>query len=313
MTRARRESVHPSQPGFYHCISRCVRRAYLCGNDINSGRNFNHRRQWIETRIEHLSNLFCVDIYAYAIMSNHYHLVVRIDPQRARKLTDRQVSERWSQVYSLRANKRQPSNKTINTPEKIAIWRARLGNLSWFMKALNEPIARTANTEDECTGHFWESRFKSLPLLDEKAVIACMAYVDLNPIRNGEVSHVDKSVFTSIKRRISKRDKRAATCAIEPVFTNAKQALALSISKQNYLQLLSWTARQHRRRPSKRQRRPAVLRRFGTKTTPWLTVVVEFERLFRTAAGNTDSVISFYRDQTRQRILDNQGRKLLYG
>ena len=81
-------------------------------------------------------------------------------------------------------------------------YRERLADLSWFMKCLNEPIARQANREDQCTGHFWESRFKSYPLDTEEAVLSCMAYVDLNPIRAAIAETPETSDYTSIKERI---------------------------------------------------------------------------------------------------------------
>jgi hypothetical protein len=72
-----------------------------------------------------------------------------------------------------------------NLNRLIEQYRNRLDDLGLFMKCLNVPIARQANKEDGCTGHFWESRFKSQALLSEDALLTCMAYVDLNPFRAG--------------------------------------------------------------------------------------------------------------------------------
>ena len=88
-------------------------------------------------------------------------------------------------------------------PERLAECRARLASLSWFMRFLNESIARRANREDMCTGRFWEGRYKCQALLDDAAVLACMSYVDLNPVRAGIAPDLPASDHTAIKHRLS--------------------------------------------------------------------------------------------------------------
>jgi hypothetical protein len=84
---------------YYHCIARCVRRAFLCGEDPLTGYDFEHRRQWIVARMKLLASVFAIDLCAYAVMSNHYHIVIRVKRQQAREWSNREVAERWARVF----------------------------------------------------------------------------------------------------------------------------------------------------------------------------------------------------------------------
>ncbi|MCK7544633.1 transposase [Marinobacter bryozoorum] len=210
MTRPREQLVSIADTPYYHVVSRCVRRTFLCGYDRDTGRNYEHRRQWIEDRIRILSSLFSIDICSYAVMSNHYHLVAKLSPESAAEWDDDEVLARWSSLYKgPLIIQRYLKGESLASAERrflertVAVYRKRLTELSWFMKCLNEPIAREANREDDCTGHFWESRFKSQALLTEQAVLSCMAYVDLNPVRAAMAETPESSDHTSIKERLA--------------------------------------------------------------------------------------------------------------
>ena len=86
--------------------------------------------------------------------------------------------------------------------DTVNVWRSRLSSISWFMRCLNQPIARQANLEDKCTGKFWESRFTSQALKSEEALLSCMTYVDLNPVRAGIADTPERSSYTSIRERL---------------------------------------------------------------------------------------------------------------
>src|SRR5687767_1047813 len=74
MGYARQSLVSLNDTPYYHVIARCVRRAWLWGFDEYSGRDYSHRKHWVLERLQLLTSIFSVDICAYAVMSNHYHL-----------------------------------------------------------------------------------------------------------------------------------------------------------------------------------------------------------------------------------------------
>ena len=215
MTYARAHLVDSVNSGFYHCVSRCVRRTWLCGIDRESGRDFSHRKDWLESRILHLGTCFAVDLFGYAVMSNHYHLVLELLPQRPRSWSDTEVAERWLRINAAEPHKLDETkrNNIVANPERVAELRDRLGSLSWFMSFLNQPLARMANKEDNCKGHFWESRFKSFALLDDMAVLSSTAYVDLNPVRAHITDRPECTEHTSIARRLQPQEKQSPQLA----------------------------------------------------------------------------------------------------
>ncbi|MFQ3339600.1 MAG: REP element-mobilizing transposase RayT, partial [Colwellia sp.] len=209
MTTARKQLISITDTPYYHCISRCVRRAFLCGEDKNTGQNFDHRRGWVEGKLLALSQVFAIDVCAYAIMSNHTHMVLFIDQVTAKAWSTTEVLERWHLLFKGTLITQQycrgeeiPDYLTATLLEITEVYRCRLMDISWFMRLLNQSIATQANQEDNCTGHFWEGRFKSQALLDEAALAACMAYVDLNPVRANIANTPESSDYTSVKQRV---------------------------------------------------------------------------------------------------------------
>jgi len=202
MTMARSEQVSVDSTPFYHCIARCVRRAFLCGEDRFSGQSFEHRKGWLLERMKELGSVFAIDICAYAVMSNHFHLVVRLVPERAAAWDSDELLRRVRLLFGPTAAAIEQLRPKARQKE-LEKWRDRLSDLSWFMRCLNESIARRANREDACTGRFWEGRFKSQALLDEGALLTCMSYVDLNPVRAGLADRLEDSDFTSIQERLA--------------------------------------------------------------------------------------------------------------
>ncbi|MEQ8785774.1 MAG: hypothetical protein RIC55_05725 [Pirellulaceae bacterium] len=219
MARAKRGDVFdPTVVGAYHCINRCVRRCFLCGDDSLTGRNFDHRKRWLELRLEHLAGSFAIDVLGYAVMDNHFHIILRNRPDVLAVWDDQEVARRWLRLCPVRktpeGDAEEPTDAEIAAlvadRTNLAEIRSRLCDISWFMRMAAEPIARRANREDEVTGRFWEGRFRCSRLLDEAALLACSVYVDLNPVRAGLAPTPETSEFTSASRRIEAAQEHAS-------------------------------------------------------------------------------------------------------
>jgi hypothetical protein len=171
--------------------------------------------------------------------------VLHIDREQACSWSTREVVERWLTLFSgPPLMHRFVDGELLTAAELDAVeqwtetWRQRLHDLSWFMRCLNESVARMANDEDGCSGRFWEGRFRSQALLDERALLACMAYVDLNPIRAGIARTPEHSDFTSIKQRIDHPDDAALWR-----FRGNADEHGLPFTLRDYLELVDWAGR----------------------------------------------------------------------
>jgi hypothetical protein len=242
---------------------RAVRQSFLCGEDRHSGNNFDHRKQWIEDELLRLSEIFAIDPSAYAIMSSHYHVILHVDRARTATWDATEIIKLWHRLFKgssqsqayIKSENLQGAERQLLDSQK-STWEKRLCDISWFMRVINEKIARLANAEDGCKGRFWEGRFKSQALLDEKALLSCMAYVDLNPIRAGIVSTPEASDHTSIKQRIEALQTRGESKSVvshqlsglEPFVGNPRQLMpkGLAYRLEDYLELVDWTGRQIR-------------------------------------------------------------------
>jgi hypothetical protein len=251
-----------------------------------------------------LAQVFAVGVYAYAVMSNHLHVVVYVDPSATLAWSPVEVAQRWIRLTPVRVDGAideaacaERAAALTGNAERIAVLRERLCSLSWFMKFLNEPIARRANREDDCTGHFWEARFKCQALLDDAAVLACMAYVDLNPIRAGLAADLPSSPHTSVQRRLADPKAVESTTPLLPI-AGSVAASAMPATLVEYLELADWTGRIAR--PDKRgaiaASTPPVLRKLDLAEHHWHAQVTGIDQRYWRAVGAVEALIEKARD-----------------
>ena len=324
MATRRSDLVNLSETPFYHCVTRCVRQCYLCGYDKNTGQSFEHRRGWVEKRTLFLSSVYAIDLCAYAVMSNHVHVVLRVDEKSANSLSVREVLIRWHKLHkgtlltkSYLAGEALSEAELLSVKRTAAVYRKRLFSISWFMRDLNEYIARAANAEDECKGRFWEGRFKSQALLDEKALLSCMVYVDLNPIRASLASTPEDSEYTSIKRRIECKLTRKTSTGILPFKsdTACSNQYCLNLTFTEYATLLTQTGKAVRDDKAGfiDGEYQASLNQIALSSSQWLKASLEFEQHFSIAVGSVNRIKKFQHTTGRRRLKGVSTARKLFG
>jgi len=336
-----------------------VRRAFLLGEDPYTGKNYDHRKQWVVDRLKLLSKAFAVEIAGYAVMINHSHVLAWTRPDVGKTWSDREVAERWLIVFPKHADQYGLSKQAqenvielmVSDAKLIKELRQRLSCISWFMRCLNEHIARVANKEDGVKGRFWQGRFGSQVLLDPSAVLAGLTYVDLNPIRAGAAETPEGSDFTSAQDRIVARQARKKLSRLQPQTapTSEKRLLALkqaemieevkrelqrddwlsSFGKEgdgrrkpfinmdldDYLELLDWTGRQVKE--GKRGKIPPhlehILKRLDIEAESWIHTVLHFGSLFFRVAGKVQSILEATRRAGQQWLRGKPAAKQIFG
>jgi len=305
MTQSRDSLISLSDSPYYYCISRCVRRTFLCGKDRYTGQSFEHRRQWMIERIRYLTDFFSIEVGTYAIMSNHSHLVLYVNESELANCSDSNICERWSKIYSLSpiVLRWQKSELSSDTQKEVALsviagWRHRLSNISWFMRCLNEFIARKANKEDKCKGRFWEGRFKS------QALLTCMAYADLNPIRAKTSASVEESEYTSIFERIH---SKSLVKFIGAEHQHQPQGICFSLI--DYIELVDWTGRviHQDKRGSIPAQRPALLSTLRLDDETWFSLANDFGKEYHGAVGSLEE-LALFAEHTGKRWISGQNK-----
>jgi len=296
MTIARKYQISMEDTPYYHIMTRCVRRAFLCGKDKYSGNCYEHRRGMIVDRIKFLAKIFNIDVCAYAIMSNHYHLVLKINSTKNWNV--KQVLTYWSSLCKLPSVcERYMTGDSFSKAEldlvylDADVYRKRLMSISWFMKLLNEYISRMANAEDELTGTFWESRFKSQALLDEKALLTCMAYVDLNPIRAAMANTPETSDYTSIQTRIK---SKKSSFLLNLGFNDND----IDFSLTDYCDLIDASGRAIRvdKKGFIDEKLPPILTRLGLNDVTWLDELNQFKTKGKKAIGTIEKLKAYVKN-----------------
>lgn len=323
MTFARREIVSQEEEGIYHCIGRCVRRAFLCGFDGLTGKDFDHRKTWIVERLRFLATVFTIEVLAYAIMSTHEHTLLRNRPDILGNLSDEEIARRWLLLYPKRKNpwggSCEPNEFEIKAllrnKKYLKELRTRLGNISWFMKSLHEYIARLANAEDDCKGRFWEGRFKCQKLDSEAAVLVCATYIDLNPVRAKVAGTPEESLFTSVWERIQaleweetpREDDgvswkpakfKEPNLWLTPICDTPERRGFLSIDLPTYLKIVDETGRelQAGKRGRISNNLAPILDRIGINSEEWLNTTQHYGKRFYRFVGSIDRMAEAARE-----------------
>lgn len=318
--KSRRQIINHSDGVYpYHLTQTCARNIFLCGY-TPAGFNRDYRRRIIEKRMFFLHSVMAIDIIAYGIQHNHYHLICLPNLEQAQAWSDTEVVKRWFCLHKPTTyplikqwyESQHKQDKTTYVKRTIRQWREQLTHISKMMGMLNYRIAVQANQEDKMTGSsFWEKRYKAKRLETQNGLLQCMTYNDLNPVRAGIADTPENSKHTSLYQRIHHDIKstsdviegipefnydrlRAYNIELKPLmplkgWENTSNEWGIPYDLDDYKTLVDWTGRAIR--PDKRgaidNTLPPIAQRLAPDQASWLQAITQHDKLRHTC--NKDS------------------------
>jgi hypothetical protein len=196
-------------PGHYHLVSRWARRTSGAGR--RCGEAFDHagRSYWIENRLFPLIKCFAMDLNGYAVMGDHFHLVLYNDPSAPSTWPDESVFDRYTRACPAPTQRptkphtgQVPKIRSLKSPERLAQVRKTLGSIASFMKLLKRPSTGPIDLGNDKTPPIIPERFYRSAMLNEEQLLEVMLYVDLSPVRAGLANDITECRHTSIERRL---------------------------------------------------------------------------------------------------------------
>jgi len=286
---ARVELFAADEVAVVRVMNRVVRRCFLLGDDAVTGKNYDHRKQWIENELQKLAGAMGIDLLGSSILSNHFHLILRSRPDVVALWDDTEVARGWLLARPRRKNENgsaaEPIECELNSirhdPDRLAQIRLRLSDISWWMRLLCQTIAMRANREDGETGR--QGRFEPS---DDRRMAETLS---------GNASPAPDRFLTPLE--LDEHGGEPGQCANRSGSRCSDKGF-LPIPVAAYLELLDWTARQTvpGKRGSTPSDAPPILERLKVSATTWCELVSNFGRLFSTVAGHPRIV-----DTTRSR------------
>ena len=321
MVLRRKDVFNRQQVGVYHVTTRCVRQAFLLGDDYQTGHSNHQRKRWIEEWFQSLTDVMLIEICAYAVMDNHTHSILRNRPDLLENMDDVEIAKRLVRLY--------PGFQCLQAlPEEADAERVRellsdldelhrrkylLTDISIFMARWEEAVARRANKVEDKKGRFWEGRFHCQKLLDTASILAATIYVELNPLRANIVELPEYSQYTSLVKRL-KLVHLASGHSMEHLMDSDKleeQAILkedvenqsspklvtnvlvceqfLPFGRHKYLKVLDYVSRRKRLgKSSTTATAEKLLVRLGVEPDRWRKTASTFEESYRLFAGSPE-------------------------
>ncbi len=219
MSRKTRKSlINPDEVTIAHTVAKTARNLFLLGEDLVTGTQNSHRKDWIVDIMEFQSSLMAIDLFGYSLLSNHIHQILRSRPDAVKQWDDLEVARRWMTLCPKSKKRLKVGDKVLHVPiapketqiealakneKKIKEIRERLSSISWWMRLLCQKVAQRANFEDGGSmGPFWKGRFHSTIIEDTEHLLGCALYVDLNAVKAGIAQGIDDYQYTSGKIRL---------------------------------------------------------------------------------------------------------------